>query len=69
MDLLRKTVKLDQMTDVITLQYKKIGGLKKSADEQEQELEAERKLAEHSKKVKVLTNNRVEFSKYKAFKR
>jgi len=47
----------------------KIGGLKKSADEQERELEAERKQAEHERKVHLLATTRVEFKKDKAFKR
>lgn len=38
-EVLRKTVLLDEMSGVVNAQYQKIGGLKKSADEQEKELE------------------------------
>jgi len=66
---MRKVIKMDMMTDVVNHQYEKIGGLKKSADEQEKELESERKAAEHARKVNILITKRVEFKKEKAFKR
>ena len=53
-DFMRKNITLDMMSGVVNEEYKKIGGLKKSADELEKELEAERKAREHAKKVKAL---------------
>ena len=60
---------MTELQDVVNEQYLKIGGLKKSADELEEELEHERKAAEHQKKVHLLCTNRVDFTKTKAFKR
>lgn len=60
---------MDMMRDVVNNTYNKMGGMKKNADELEQELETERKQAEHLKKVHVMCTNRIEFTKKKVFKR
>lgn len=55
-DILRKGLSLGEMTELVSEQYNKIGGLKKDAEALQNELETERKQAEHKKKVAQLTN-------------
>lgn len=66
---LRKTVKMDEVQNVVTHQYKKIGGLKSKNEEKQAELEAAKKKNEHIKKINIMCNQRIEFKKDKALKR
>jgi hypothetical protein len=55
-DILRKCVDLHSMTEIISVQYDKIGGLKRDADAVQSSLENEKRVAEHKKKVAQLTS-------------
>lgn len=66
---LRKVTPIEVTTELVNDEYSKVASLKDMADQKEKDLEKERILREHDRKVKKLIREKVEFKKVKGFKR